>query len=654
MSGKQPDPHGDTLLDAPTAPTLDARTLVREPTGTIVSADGADPRRPWTAGESEPRYVEPSLAPPSLSEVSRRYTKKRVLGEGGMGEVHLTGDGFVGREVAMKVVRSSSASADARSRFLREARVQGQLEHPSIVPVYDIGTTPDGELYFTMKRISGSTLEEIVDGLRSGDPRFVEEFGRRRLLSVVSQVCLTLAYAHARGVVHRDLKPANVMLGGFGEVYVLDWGIAKVRDMADLPASAALEHEAPIAATQAGALLGTPGYMAPEQARGEAATVDGRADVYALGVILYEILTLEPLHRGRSVLELVAATVTLPAAHPAERSDSLPPELDDLCARATAQSPDDRFAGAREMHAAIERFLDGERDLERRRALAESHAEEAAKTLASLDPAAKDAEARRVGALRSLGAALALDPDQKVAQRALVELLVDDAAELPEAAEKELLETNLKDRARSARASMFAYASWLTMGPIAIWMGVRSWSPLVAIATVLLVVVVFLYWASRTGNVHPRVLRNWMPLNFVAVSLLSAYFGPLVIVPQVAVATAANMMVGIRANALTRRGITIGAITSILLPLGLSFAGVLPKFYTIEPDRIVIHAIAVGFPPIPTLLLLVAASVYAVLLSMRLLGQGAEAIVRAERQALARAWRLRQMFPSIEAPTDPS
>ena len=158
-----------------------------------------------------------------------RYGAAEALAAGGMGEVAVLGDRWIGREVAKKSMRPEIAgSSNALARFLREIRVQGQLEHPSIVPVYDVGRTDGGELYFTMRRIQGMTLADVLDGITRGDEQLTARFSRRKLLTAFSSVCMTVHYAHSRGVVHRDLKPSNIMLGAYGEVYVLDWGIAKL------------------------------------------------------------------------------------------------------------------------------------------------------------------------------------------------------------------------------------------------------------------------------------------------------------------------------------------------------------------------------------------------------------------------------------------
>src|SRR5688572_305743 len=272
---------------------------VRE--GAKPSADASLPDGSLPAGEAatmvsgggalDPVDVEHTareLAP----DFGRRYQDWGLLGRGGMGEVRLCRDHHIGRKIALKVIRRSRATRErARSRFVREARIQGQLEHPAVVPVYDLGEAPDGRVYFTMKQVFGRTLDEIVKGLRDDDAKVHAEYGRRRLLDAFARVCLAVDYIHESGVVHRDLKPANVMLGRYGEVYVLDWGLAKLlegpadddeREADPSPESApTLDTEA--GQTAAGELMGTPGYMAPEQLDGGVRPVGVAADIYALG-----------------------------------------------------------------------------------------------------------------------------------------------------------------------------------------------------------------------------------------------------------------------------------------------------------------------------------------------------------------------------------
>ena len=218
--------------------------------------------------------------PPSLQPLpfEARYTQERVLGRGGMGEVRLCRDHSIGRDVAMKVVRPPKGASreSLERRFVREARVQGQLEHPSIVPVYDAGIAPDGALYFTMKRVRGVSLAHVLRELHDRDVATMQRYSRRRLLAIFSQVCMAVHYGHQKGVVHRDVKPANVMLGDFGEVYLLDWGLAALRGdpVSEGPDSVDDGHGVHTLAT---GMVGTPGYMAPEQIE-QAQAIDARAD----------------------------------------------------------------------------------------------------------------------------------------------------------------------------------------------------------------------------------------------------------------------------------------------------------------------------------------------------------------------------------------
>ena len=300
-----------------------------------------------------------------------RYEVRATLGEGGMGEVLLCRDRRIGRDVAMKIaLRSRADQPDLKARFLREARVQGQLEHPAIVPVYDMATDANGRPFFTMKRVRGLTLETVLGHLGAGESVLASEYTLHKLLAAFGRVCLAIDFAHSRGVVHRDLKPANVMLGDFGEVYVLDWGVAKVDGTDDLDDhgesdAATLDEsgERPCAPneTEHGVVLGTPAYMAPEQQHGH--PVDARTDIYALGAILFEILT----HRGLWESRTRRGTDLTKAL---EWARDVPPELTATWRKATSRRPADRHASARELHDEIERYLIGDRDLFARRAFA--------------------------------------------------------------------------------------------------------------------------------------------------------------------------------------------------------------------------------------------------------------------------------------------
>ncbi|MBA2539616.1 MAG: serine/threonine protein kinase, partial [Deltaproteobacteria bacterium] len=208
------------------------------------------------------------------------YDIGELIGKGGMGEVLAAHDLKIGRDIAIKRMHGEQ-SPRSMSRFLREAHVQARLEHPAIVPVHDLGTDEAGRLFFTMKRLVGVTLAD----------RLTETEPIHPLLRAFIEVALAIDFAHARNVVHRDLKPANIMLGEFGEVYVLDWGVARELDsrddiLTDEGGVTPLDAAGDITATKAGAVLGTPGYMSPEQVRGDPAGT--AADIYALGAMLFE------------------------------------------------------------------------------------------------------------------------------------------------------------------------------------------------------------------------------------------------------------------------------------------------------------------------------------------------------------------------------
>ena len=231
-----------------------------------------------------------------------RYRLEGELARGGMGVVYRATDTAFGREVAIKVVAPDQADTEAARRFVAEARITGRLQHPAIPPVHDLGSLPNGRPYLAMKLIKGRTLAAEIRAIREAGPLQPEELDR--LTRMFEQVCLAVAFAHSRRVIHRDLKPANVMVGAFGEVQVMDWGLAKDLAATAAPLDAPNETldgqvgDDPDGRTMAGRVMGTPAYMPPEQARGEIDLIDERADVFALGGILLCILTGRPPYVG--------------------------------------------------------------------------------------------------------------------------------------------------------------------------------------------------------------------------------------------------------------------------------------------------------------------------------------------------------------------
>jgi serine/threonine protein kinase len=253
-----------------------------------------------------------------------------------MGTVYRAWDRELGREVALKVLRADLADAGATARLEREARILAQLEHPGIVPVHDAGTLDDGRVFYVMKLVRGERLEEVA-----------ARAPLTEVLRLFLRVCETVGFAHARGVVHRDLKPSNVMVGAFGEVLVLDWGIARIVREAEPPSEppkrdAGSDGEAD---TAPGTVLGTPGFMAPEQAQGLTHLVDARTDIFALGAILETLLG-----RGRQ---------------------GSPRPVASIWRKALAPQPADRYPSAEALAADLTRFLDGEPVLAHRESLGE-------------------------------------------------------------------------------------------------------------------------------------------------------------------------------------------------------------------------------------------------------------------------------------------
>ncbi|MCB9669283.1 MAG: SUMF1/EgtB/PvdO family nonheme iron enzyme [Alphaproteobacteria bacterium] len=306
--------------------------------------------------------------------IGARYERRELLGKGGMGEVWRVYDRDLRRTVALKVLHTAP-SERTWLRFEEEARVAAQLQHPGIIPVYDLGRLEDGRLWFTMKEVRGRTLEElIVQTHREWRLGRTGAWTFRRLLEGFHRVCETMAYAHARGVVHRDIKPSNVMFGDYGEVLVLDWGLAKVLSEAaveDVPegiVDSSLEGDL----TAVGVISGTPNYMSPEQAQGRSAEAGPAADVFSLGATLYDLLAERPPRVAQNVRQLIMQVamgrpaIQAPSVHVtgAPRDD----ELDAMVLKALEVDEDHRYPHAGGLAADLARWLDGA--LKRERAMA--------------------------------------------------------------------------------------------------------------------------------------------------------------------------------------------------------------------------------------------------------------------------------------------
>mgnify|MGYP000551057636 CR=1 FL=1 len=373
-----PGALGSPRSSIPLEPTPTSRTV----SATAVLAERGITLPPTLDGRGVPAQV---MQPPANAIPLGRFRYLEEIGRGGMGRIVEAWDPELRRTVALKVVIDPrSVRPEQLARFVAEAQITSQLGHPNIVPVHEIGATVDGRIYFAMKKVEGQTLRQVLNGLRTQDAAAVERWTLHRLLVAFSQICQAVAYAHDRGVLHRDIKPGNIMLGSFGEVYVMDFGVARVLAdtrpelLEELPfdGDAAPRGAGPVAPlvvarTLDGAAIGTPGYMSPEQARGELSTLDGRADVWSLGAILFEILTLEPAFRGRDPRSVMFATAMDDPPDPRSKTPSRPiaDEIAEICLRAMARSRDGRTPTAAALAGDIERFLEGAR----RREAAQAH-----------------------------------------------------------------------------------------------------------------------------------------------------------------------------------------------------------------------------------------------------------------------------------------
>jgi hypothetical protein len=313
--------------------------------------------------EVEPQ-VKPGLdplGPPIDGPGDGRYALGEQLGRGGGGVVYLGADRSLRRTVAVKVLSPDHVSDPVRVQaFVEEAIITGGLEHPNIVPAYDLGCSPTLGIYYTMKRLTGRPLSQILEALAEGDPATTHSFGMFRLLGCFVELCRAVAYAHARGVLHCDLKPENVLIGEYGEVVLVDWGLAQVLGPDGRRQARALMH------------AGTPEYMAPEQITRAGLDLDVRSDIWSLGVILYEILTLTQPFQGANAKEVLMRVMVEQVEPPSKRAPNrpIPPGVEDICRRALSKNREHRYGSVVELLADLEAYLEGSRERMRRSELA--------------------------------------------------------------------------------------------------------------------------------------------------------------------------------------------------------------------------------------------------------------------------------------------
>ncbi|HEY3807687.1 MAG TPA: serine/threonine-protein kinase [Kofleriaceae bacterium] len=548
------------------------------------------------------------------------YVLGAAIGAGGMGEVLGARDSKIGRDVAIKRMRV--ATPELRERFLREAKIQARLDHPAIAPVYELGEDASGQPYFTMKRLAGTTL---LDRLAAGDPP-------QRLLRAFVDVCHAIDFAHARGVVHRDLKPANIMLGEFGEVYVLDWGVARVVTqlaITELPTAASPSVQ-PDAHTLAGALLGTPGYMAPEQARGH--EVGLAADVYSLGCILFEILAGEPLHPpGTGAL---GTTISAPSQSPAARAPdrAVAPELDAACTAALAGDPASRPT-ARELAQRVDRYLDGDRDQEQR-----------AKLAAELVVRAREVagnSARRSDAIRDAGRALALDPDSPEAAALVMTLMLEPPKQLPAELRRHLETISTGAAVHSARQVVWLLLATFGLIPLAVWVGVTNWPLLGMIYGLVAILALDAYLQTRRGYVTMSV-----PLVFgtLLVVMVSRFTGSIAFAPTIAML----FVVGLASHSkLAERPVLVlgCALLAMFAPVALELAGVFSRSWDVAGDSVVLRSQILHLSGTSAYLFLLGGNAFFIVAMFLFARSLTTSGVQARERLEIHAWQLRQLLP---------
>ena len=312
-----------------------------------------------------------------------KYSINKLIAKGGMAVVFEAKDKNCRRKVALKVIHDShSKNPEVIHRFIEEAQIAAQLDHPNILPIYDLNIDGQDKPFYAMKMVKGYTLEEIIQKVRSEDKEFTEEYNLNKFLQIFIKICEAVNFAASKGVIHRDLKPENIMIGKFGEVFIMDWGIAKILDGKSEEPNAAdsldniiesIKHDEnfEIATTMQGQILGTPTFMAPEQVFSEDKEIDNRVDVFALGGILFNILVLDTPHEEMNIKELlrnkIAGKIPTPEKRAAKTGftlkhlpgNKIPPSLSSVCQKAMAINPDERYMNAKELQNDVEAYVNG-------------------------------------------------------------------------------------------------------------------------------------------------------------------------------------------------------------------------------------------------------------------------------------------------------
>jgi len=550
------------------------------------------------------------------------YAFGAVIGKGGIGEVLAAHDLRIGRDVAIKRLRDRSPSEAQINRFLREARIQARLEHPAIPPVHELGRDRDGRPYFAMKRLAGVTLGELLS---------TGEQNRPRLLRAFVDVCHAIEFAHERGVVHRDLKPSNIILGNFGDVYVLDWGLARVVGEA---VAEVVTDDIDSLEIKTGDVLGTPGYMAPEQLQ-KAAEAGRPADIYALGSILFEILAGEPLHpRGPQALPSTVGNEAVTSVAKRRPERQVAPELDALAAAMVQMDPTQR-PPARRVADRIQAYLDGDRDVARRKTMAIDLVW-AARALFD--------ENNRADAMRAASRALALDPESTEAAQLITALMLEPPKEPPPELRSTLREAEATGVRRHALTAIGAYLALASFLPIAAWNGVRRWDVVLGVFAITMAMALFAWRTTRHPERSIGTMLVYALGNVALIAMLSRMAGPFTFVPGLACVITMSVMA--YPIFIAKPWLLIGLLLSgLLAPVALEHWGYLASTWDLANGELISHAGALAIGGMRTAVMLVAANAAMIAVA----GIDAARIYRANREAriqlVTQAWHLRQLLP---------
>lgn len=563
------------------------------------------------SGSTTTQYeVEDGAPPPDFDlEPDIRYSESELLGEGGMGRVALVRDAKLDRDVALKSIRADRQQvASMTSRFVREARLQARLQHPSILPVYDIGLDDNRGPYFTMRPISGESLADALE--RRPSPA-----QRRELLAGLSRVALAVDYAHRKDVIHCDLKPRNIILGSFGEVYVGDWGAA--HDLTEPDQQRARQ------------LAGSPAYMAPEQAEGRSHLIGPPTDVFALGAILFEIVS------GRGF-----ASSLVDSRLGEDALKSVPGALAVICLRATVPEQSRRFSTAREFHAALQAFLDGELDSERRAEESARLAGEAKLRVQSLTVDADQVETRH-RIIQAVGRALALDPKNPLAIEALLEVIETPMTVEPPEVEALAAEADVDRMRRLGKIASLAYVGQLLHLPLFLSLDVLQPAYLWGFYICMALAAAVAYWTHLRPS-ESKVLLC-LAISAVGTSMLTGLMGPLLLMPMFGIVNAATFALILSGRRMLYPA-AIGA-ASIAIPYALSRLGILPNVYDFTGDEIAIAATAVSLGS-GAEAFLVGANALTLLFGAIVIGLLSRRLRGAERRSFVQTWHFRQLLPT--------